>query len=432
MWKGLKILIKFPTRSRPIKFFQVLDKYIAMADDVSNIAFLVSIDEDDVTMNNEKTINRLNEYRLLKRIMVHYCIGKSKTKVQAINADLDKVKGQPWHILLLASDDMIPVVQGYDNIIRKDMNDHFRDLDGVLWYNDGGQNRLNTLSVMGKKYFDRFGYIYHPDYISLWCDNEFTDVSLRLKKCYKSDQVIIEHQHPVYEKEKWDELGVKNESFFGLDKETYEKRAARNFDISDIVDTTLFSVLVLSIPDRIKESLSKIYEKLEKQISTFGLQHKIEILALIDNKMRTVGEKRQSLLGISKGKYIAFLDDDDDISDDYLPEIVNAIQSNPEVDVISFNQWATVNNGEKTPVYFGLQYENTEFTQGVPTYRKPFHLCAWNGKLARATEFPNVSITEDWVWVEQLCKKAKTEFHIDKFLHHYIFNSSNTTSVWTR
>jgi FkbM family methyltransferase len=221
----MKILIKFPTRGRSIKFFNVLDQYISKASDLSRLAFLISMDLDDIEMNNNIVRQKFEDYK--KYIKIAYFYGNSKTKIQACNADIDKISG--WDIIMLASDDMIPIEQGYDEIIRKDMNDHFKDSDGVLWYNDGGQNNINTLSILGKKYYDRFNYIYHPDYISLWCDNEFTDVSLKLNKVYRSNKIIIEHQHPAWQKANFDELYIRNESYFGIDQQTYTKRKELEF-----------------------------------------------------------------------------------------------------------------------------------------------------------------------------------------------------------
>ena len=419
-----KILIKFPTRGRPQKFFKALKAYIDFADDISKIGFLISMDENDASMNNEEIKTILENAKT--RVKLAYFYGQSKSKIQAVNADMEKVSG--WDIVLLASDDMIPVVRGYDTIIRKDMNDHFRDMDGVLWYNDGGQNRINTLSILGKKYYDRFGYIYNPEYISLWCDNEFTDVSTQLNKVYKSDQIIIEHAHPIYQKTEYDPLYIHNESFFQIDKVTYEKRREKNFDL-DLLRKKLFSILILGVPDRIND-LSNLINKLEKQINDNNLKEQVEILALIDNKNRTVGNKRQSLLDISEGKFVAYIDDDDSVSDNYILEITNAITSNPHVDVVSFNQMTHINNDVPTIVYFGLQYQNTEYYPGVPVYRKPFHMCAWNASLAKRVKFKDISLTEDWVWIEELCKQAKTETHIDQVLHHYIFQKNKTTSVW--
>jgi hypothetical protein len=184
----MKLLIKFPTRGRPEKFFEVLDMYYSFLSDIDKTIFQITIDEDDTLMNNNNVIDKLKNYKNL-----FYNIGISKTKIHAVNRDI--IVGD-WDILLLASDDMIPIKNGYDDIIRKYMIDKYPDTDGVLWFNDGNRKDLNTLSILGSKYYQRFNYIYNPDYKSLWADNEFMTVADILNKQTFYDEVIIHHQHP--------------------------------------------------------------------------------------------------------------------------------------------------------------------------------------------------------------------------------------------
>jgi hypothetical protein len=54
---------------------------------------------------------------------------------------------------------------------------------------------------------------------------------IKLNKCYKSNQIIIEHAHPVYQKTAADRLYVKNQSFFNSDKNIFTERQAKNFDL---------------------------------------------------------------------------------------------------------------------------------------------------------------------------------------------------------
>lgn len=417
MHSNLKILIKFPTRGRPDKFFNVLNKYIEMSTNISRTAFLITLDYDDSAMNNQNVIQKLEEYK--KHVKLAYFFGNSKTKMQAINCDMDKING--WDIVLLASDDMIPVVKGYDEIIRHDMNEYFRDTDGVLWYNDGGQNNINTLCILGKKYYDRFGYIYNPEYISLWCDNEFTDVSIQLKRVYKSDQVIIEHQHPVYQKTNYDELYIRNESYFNLDKETYVKRRERNFDLD--LNQPILSILTPSVPERMDSHLKPLLEKLKKQIENKNVEH----VVLLDNKKRTIGMKREALVEIAKGKYISFVDDDDDISEDYVDSIVEAAKT--DSDVITFKQKCLVNDNQPSIIHFSLNNKtNQEYYPGGLINRMPFHVCAWKSSIGKKYKFTDKNYSEDWYWAQQLIKEAKTEFHIDKVLHTYVYNDKITTT----
>jgi hypothetical protein len=140
--------------------------------------------------------------------------------VQAINANMND---RNFDVVLLASDDMVPAIEGYDDIICTKMQEHFPNLDGCLHFNDGRVGReLNTLTIMGKKMYDHFGYIYHPDYVSLWCDNEFHDVTVAMGKSVYIDQVII--RHAWIDVTGHDSLHRHNESYHGKDKRVYEKR----------------------------------------------------------------------------------------------------------------------------------------------------------------------------------------------------------------
>lgn len=221
----MKILVKFPTRGRKNKFFNVLKKYQSFANDVDSITFLISIDEDDIEMNNPDSLDILSSFKNCNVV-----IGKSDSKIHAVNRDIDKIKD--WDIVLLASDDMIPQVKGYDQIIIEKMKENYPDADGVLWFNDGYQgDKLNTLCILGKKYYDRFGYIYFPEYKSTWCDNEFMSVANLLGKQTYFDEVIIKHEHPDWGFGRQDKIHAKNHQDLNYDMNLYNKRKQINFEL---------------------------------------------------------------------------------------------------------------------------------------------------------------------------------------------------------
>lgn len=226
-FKNYKILFKFPVRNRKEKLFSALDKYYENMIDKENFQFAVSIDEDDIELNTKEVISRIQSYKNAKCF-----IDKGEGKIHACNRDIDKISPETYDIIILVSDDMIPIKKGFDMIIRKDMEKNFPDLDGVLWYNDGHQRQnLNTLCILGKKYYERFGYIYHPSYKSLYCDNEFMEVSKMLNKVKYYDLVIIEHQHWAWGFREMDSLYKENETFIKPDRETFLKRKEKNFEI---------------------------------------------------------------------------------------------------------------------------------------------------------------------------------------------------------
>lgn len=219
-----KILIKFPTRNRRDKFFKVLDLYYQYIDDKENTYFLITCDNDDNSMNNQEVIDKFKTYNNLS---VDY--SNNKSKIQAINYGIDE---HLFDILVVASDDMIPQTKGFDNIIRDKMNEYFPNYDGILWFNDGYQgNNLNTLPILGVEYYDRFGYVYHPSYKSLWCDNEFMEVANKLNKQVYINDVIIKHEHQVWTGEKWDELQIINDSFNDVDKNNFIRRKKNRFGL---------------------------------------------------------------------------------------------------------------------------------------------------------------------------------------------------------
>lgn len=221
----MKILVKFPTRGRTFKFLNVLKNYQTMCDDLSNMSFLITLDNDDKLMNNPDVIDILKTFKNIK-----YVYGDSKSKIEAVNRDMETETD--WDILLLASDDMIPKVKGYDTIIRNKMKNTYPDTDGVLWFNDGHQgNKLNTLCILGKKYYQRFNYIYQPDYKSLWADNEFMDVANLLGKQTYFSEVIIKHEHPDIGFGNRDNIHLDNSKNDYIDKDLYLKRKLINFEL---------------------------------------------------------------------------------------------------------------------------------------------------------------------------------------------------------
>jgi hypothetical protein len=219
----MKLLIKFPTRNRKNKFFKVLRQYQNLCEDLENTYFLITLDNDDESMNPSDVEDIFNTF---KNIKVVY--GTSDSKIHAVNRDIELIND--WDIVLLASDDMTPKVKGYDNIIRNKMKEFYSDTDGILWFNDGHMgNKLNTLCILGKKYYDRFGYIYHPEYKSVWSDNEFMLVGNLLGKQTYFEQVIIEHEHPDWGYGSRDEIHQNNSKNENQDKLLFTKRKDNNF-----------------------------------------------------------------------------------------------------------------------------------------------------------------------------------------------------------
>jgi glycosyltransferase involved in cell wall biosynthesis len=178
------------------------------------------------------------------------------------------------------------------------------------------------------------------------------------------------------------------------------------------MNTPILSVLIPTVPERI-EQLSILINKLRAQHPG----KLAEFLYFGDNRCRTIGAKRNALLQAARGKYVAFCDDDDTVSNDYLPTLLEVGQSQ-DVDVISFWQDATW-NGQKSEVRFSIKNSNEPFRPGGITNRFPWHSCAWRRELAQSGVFTEKQWGEDLDWLKQMIGQTKREAHIPRVLHYY-------------
>lgn len=180
------------------------------------------------------------------------------------------------------------------------------------------------------------------------------------------------------------------------------------------------SILIPSIPSRFDKAI-RLYNKITEQ----SLNMDIEVLMLTDNKKRSIGQKREALKNVSKGKYFMFVDDDDDIQN--IPLLYEATEK--DVDVITFKQKSRNTDGSHFIVTFGLgnEVEHNQNEKGlyVDLKRPPFQVCAWNEKF-KDFSYPDINYAEDWGWIKQVLPLAITEYFIDEIIHYYNFDMKVT------
>jgi|688.fasta_scaffold02660_8 glycosyltransferase involved in cell wall biosynthesis len=158
----------------------------------------------------------------------------------------------------------------------------------------------------------------------------------------------------------------------------------------------------------------------------------IEHLVVFDNRRRSIGLKRQACLDIARGDYIAFVDDDDAITDDYLEEILAAIETT-QADVITFDQLAVV-NGEHARINMAHGQADEAFI-GSPSAtdcpvvkRGAWHVCVWKRELVKDCLFPDSNYGEDLVWAQQARTRVRTHHHIPRVLHEYHHSTATTAA----
>jgi len=192
----------------------------------------------------------------------------------------------------------------------------------------------------------------------------------------------------------------------------------------------LLSILTPTIEERAfdRDQISDTWGlvmTIETQILNAKAEGQVEHLWLGDNRTRSIGAKRQALVDIARGEYIAFIDDDDDISGDYVSSLLAGIKTG--ADVITFRQRA-IYNGLESEVHFGVNNQDEQFNPGGITKRAPWHVCAWKRSVVAGCLFGESNYGEDLVWCLQARQRIKTGFHIDSILHTYRHDARTTAA----
>ena len=414
----MRILLKCPTRSRPQKVMDTLTRYVKLANHPEQLGVAISCDDSDMTMSRNLVHEEI--HRILGRTAYHKIFTSPNTsKIEACNANMSEIDWE-WDIVVLVSDDMIPQLQGYDDVIRNHMLAKFPDTDGILWFNDGYQEyKLNTLTIFGRKMYERFGYIYHPEYKSLFCDTELTDLCKGelQDKCLYVPYCIIRHEHPgTGYAQNMDALYDRNQKYWDDDMHTYIRRKKYPYH---------WSILIPTIPGRekgLQRLLRSIADKVQKNVPELTY----EVCLAFDNRETSIGTKRQKLLEQAKGRYLSFIDDDDDITDEYIQDLWECIQSGKHVMRLQgFMKGYTFIHS------MDIKLDDYMATQDDPPIfqRPPNHLNPMLSDVAKMIPFKNAVHGEDLDWTISLFKTGflKTEYKSNSSRTHYIYNLGDRT-----
>ena len=162
---------------------------------------------------------------------------------------------------------------------------------------------------------------------------------------------------------------------------------------------------------------------LKRLLNCLGTHPEVEIITNIDNGEKTIGRKRNELIDAATGEYCSFIDDDDIVTDQYIPLILKAIEKEP--DVVCFSGWMTERGRNPIDFHFSINYPYTKATlNGKPVYlRYPNHLTPIKRELLKGIKFENISMFEDFKFANYLHqhKILKTQVIIKEKLYHYMY-----------
>lgn len=186
---------------------------------------------------------------------------------------------------------------------------------------------------------------------------------------------------------------------------------------------TILSIVMITVPQRLKE-FKALRNKVELQIAYCKEIHPnlgdVEICTVLTKKVvdggPSIGEKRTRGIVRSQGKYICWLDDDDDIAPNYVETLLRLAMA--DADVLTFNSLTVFND------YWALVQMNLDFTEDEQMFpgivhRRPYHVCGWKLEKVKDLIFPSVNVDEDTSFVKDALLYCKTQSKTEAILHKY-------------
>lgn len=205
----MKISLLHPSRSRPERSYQTIQKWRYMAG-IDDFEIIVCIDVDDPLVGKYFQLYADWTYAKLNR-----------SAVDAIN---NAAKVATGDIFIVVSDDT-DCPQNWAVDLLKHLEDK---TDFIAKVQDGIQDWIITMPIMDRVYYNRFGYIYYPEYRHMFCDTELSCVAdltgRRIEVPMK-----FEHLHYSTGKSQKDSLNEKADSTWAQGEALFLERAAKNF-----------------------------------------------------------------------------------------------------------------------------------------------------------------------------------------------------------
>lgn len=352
---------------------------------------------------------------------------------------------EDYDMILFANPHFSPTYEDYDLRMISLMKEKFPKLNGILHFKSDAIDEINALPIVGKNYLKNNKTLYSNEYTSYFYDFEMTLIS-QLKKLSHFEELQLFSYFPKFQRPelKWKFTDIRYAPFdrtLSKDFDTLISRFCTGFDSQlkekdqplTLSTSYLFkpsgalkwSILIPTVPSR-KDVFYRLMSSLIYQMLITGTTSDIELVFCLDNCEMVLGDKRNHLLTRAKGEYLNFIDDDDEVSLDYISGIYKLLEKNPDyVEILLLK--------ENTPLKFNKSYigksqkryfKNLSFNIAFFSHLNPV-----KRSIALKAAFPSINYAEDLAWARLVLETEllKTGEFFDKPCYFYHFNP--TTSL---
>jgi len=210
------VSIIHPSRSRPDQAFETAEQWISKAG--CDVEYILSLDIDDP----KKTKYLTHTHSGLKRFITRF--HDNRSAIDAINGGACEAHG---NIFIVISDDF-ECPEDWGKYILDFVGER---RDWIIKTQDGIQDWVITLPIMDRDYYNRFLYIYNPQYLHGFCDTEMTCVAELTGRKLVCD-IPFKHNHYTVGGIK-DEVSERADAHFEQGRQVFLERKSRNFYLPD-------------------------------------------------------------------------------------------------------------------------------------------------------------------------------------------------------
>lgn len=194
---------------------------------------------------------------------------------------------------------------------------------------------LITFCFITRKYYERYGYLLYPEYISVYSDNDFTDQARRDDVVVDAKHIKFEHRHPIYNKNvKTDAVyeGQSSEEAWKVGREVYIKRSqSRGFGVKRSITVCLpgnnYSSTWVSMWTELLNNMLKFFDV--NPVFCYSTNVHVTRAAMAN---AVVQSKPSS-------DYVLWIDDDNLLSFPQLVTMVKDLEDHPEAGSVSAWTW---------------------------------------------------------------------------------------------
>lgn len=215
-----KISLIHPSRNRPEMAAHAITNWLNKMYRVCDWEYILSIDEDEPNKVEYAAVECISPF-------IKTLVSPNQTAIEAIN---NAAKVSTGDLIIVVSDDF-DCHNGWDKWLIDNLNG---GQDYLVKTFDGIQDWLITLPIMDRTYYERFGYIYYPEYKHMFCDTEMTEVGHLLGKVIdlKDASHPFLHKHYSAGYMAKDSINEKNDNTWGQGEALFNIRKSHGFFVN--------------------------------------------------------------------------------------------------------------------------------------------------------------------------------------------------------